>query len=160
MLGHLWAPSKKGKGWLWWHELKWAVGGLFRASPCTLLYNNSRSQGVGERIKNVFVRLSVCLPSEGYRPYQIYSFLFFQNSTRQSRVLEIWQTKAVRISCCFSFQSSVNRARGLGSPMMPALSPPTRRCVATGSNGGPHPSKSCTRPTTGKRTPARKRGRP
>lgn len=50
---------------------------------------NGRWPSLGERNKGVFVclsvYLSVCLPSEGYRPYQIYSFLFSEfNQTVQS----------------------------------------------------------------------------
>lgn len=97
-------------------------------------------------------------PSGGYRPAHVCSFLF-QSSTRQSRVVEISQTKAVRISCCFSFQSSISRTRGLPSSTTPALKPPARRCGAIGSSGGRPPSKSCTKPTSARKTPARRRER-
>lgn len=54
-------------------------------SLCILMHNNSRLRSLRERNKSVFVHLSICLPSEGYRPYQIYSFLFSEfNQTVQS----------------------------------------------------------------------------
>lgn len=112
--------------------------------------------GLGSKggVRGLPPRVLVTL-SGGYRPGDVCSFLF-QSSTRQSRVVEIGQTKAVRISCCFSFQSSISRTRGLASSTTPAPKPPARRCAAIASSGGRPPSKSCTKPTTAKRTPARR----
>lgn len=86
--------------------------------------------------------------------------LFLQSSTRPLKLLlAACQTKAARIRP-FSTRSStcparewVSRAKRL------ALSPWVRKWGVTVSNGGLHLSKSCTRPTSGRRTPARRRGR-
>lgn len=109
---------------------------------------------------NLCMQVSVFLWVAGaIGPIKFCSFLF-QNSTRQSRVQELWQTKAIKMSCCFSFQSSTSKARALARSTTLALKRPARRCVGIASSGALLLSRFCTRLTTGKRTPARRKGKP
>lgn len=87
----------------------------------------------------------------------MYHLLFSQSSTRHVMVLSVWQTKAVRIRCCFFSQNSISPVRAWHHPATTrAVSPPARNCGGTALSGGPLPNKSFTRPTIGRRTPARR----